>query len=227
MARDTPATSILSGGGVSGDGVSGWSRATDERVLLGVAQHDEEALVALYDRYGHRAFGLALRVLGERGAAEDVVQDAFMNIWHRAVSFQPGRGSVGRWLLSIVQHRAIDRLRGRSGHARQEMPLEQFDRVLMTDDPWHEVDLLLRRDELKQWLALLPEVQRVTLELAYFEGHTQGEIATMMGVPLGTVKARSRMGLQKLRERADERGQGRPQIKMEPRTVENMPGHSP
>lgn len=184
----------------SSNGLSAWVDASDEDVLRGIARRDERALGAFYDRYGARAFALAYRLLADRGAAEDVVQDAFMSVWRRAISFEPGRGSAQRWLLAIVHHRAIDRLRGAAGRVRHEAPLDLLDRVLATDDPWHEIDLGLRRDQLRRWLAELPESQRRTLELAYFEGYTQHEIAALLGVPLGTVKARARLGLRKLRD---------------------------
>ena len=156
---------------------------------------------ALYDRYGGLAYSLAYRILEDRGAAEDVVQDAFVSAWRRAVSFQPGRGSVRTWLLSIVHHRAIDRLRGTPGRARRDGPLDeaQVDRVVAVEDPWREVETTLQRDALKRGLATLPEEQRRTIELAYFGGYTQTEIAGVMGVPVGTVKGRIRIGLQKLR----------------------------
>jgi len=179
--------------------VSGWDEATDELLLRGLARADERALGVLYDRYGSRARGLAYRVLGERGAAEEVVQEAFLGIWRRADSFAPGRGSAARWILAIVHHRAIDRLRADAGRARAEIPLDRCDRVLQVDDPWQEIDLRLRRDALRHWLATLPDDQRRTLELAYFAGYSQREIVALTGVPLGTVKARTRRALQKLR----------------------------
>lgn len=178
-----------------------WGDATDEDVLAGVGRGDETALGALYDRYGRRAHGLAYRVLGERGAAEEAVQEAFMSIWRRADSFAPGRGSAERWILTIAHNRAIDRLRARAGRVRTEAPLDAFASVLQSDDPWHDVDRLLRRDELERWLAELPAAQRQALEMAYFDGYLQHEIAAMTDVPLGTVKARTRAALKRLRER--------------------------
>ena len=172
---------------------------SDEELLAAVGRRDEAAVAALYDRYGRLAFSLAYRILGDQGAAEDVVQDAFLSVWRRAASFQPGRGSVRTWLLSIVHHRAIDRLRGTPGRARRDTALEEVDRVAALDDPWRDVELTLQRDVLKKGLATLPEEQRRTIELAYFGGYTQTEIAGAMGVPVGTVKGRMRIGMQKLR----------------------------
>ncbi len=188
--------------GAGGAGAVAWSGqggASDDELLAAVGRRDETAVAALYDRYGRLAFSVAYRILGDQGAAEDVVQDAFLSVWRRAASFQPGRGSVRTWLLSIVHHRAIDRLRGTAGRARRDTALEEVDRVAALDDPWRDVELTLQRDVLKKGLATLPEEQRRTIELAYFGGYTQTEIAGAMGVPVGTVKGRMRIGLQKLR----------------------------
>ena len=183
-----------------GESTTGPNAESDEALLAAVQRRDERAIAALYDRYGGLAFGLAYRILDDRGAAEDVVQDAFMSVWRRAVSFQLDRGSVRTWLLSIVHHRAIDRLRGAAGKTRRDAPLDEVDRIAQVDDPWREVSIRVQGDVLKRGLATLPEAQRQTIELAYFGGYTQQEIATAMDVPVGTVKGRMRIGLQKLRE---------------------------
>jgi len=182
-----------------GNRVSGWGAATDEELLRGLTRGDERALGVLYDRYASRARGLAYRVLGERGVAEEVVQEAFLSIWRRAGSFTPGRGSAERWILAIVHHRAIDRVRAGAGRAHAEIPLELCDHMLAAADPWQEVEQRLRRDALQHWLAALPDDQRRILELAYFEGYSQREIVALTGVPLGTVKARTRLAFKKLR----------------------------
>jgi RNA polymerase sigma-70 factor (ECF subfamily) len=172
---------------------------SDEQLLVAIQERDEGAIAALYDRYGGLAFGLSFRILNDRNAAEDVVQDAFLSVWRRAVSFEVGRGSVRTWLLSIVHHRAIDRLRGTAGRARQDAPLEDYEHALAVEDPWREVSLGVQRDILQRSLNTLPNEQRVAIEMAYFSGYTQQEIATTMHVPVGTVKGRLRIGLQKLR----------------------------
>ncbi len=181
-------------------GVSVQGGDGDEALLAAIGRGDEGAIAALYDRYGGLAYGLAYRILSERGAAEDVVQDAFLSVWRRAASFQPGRGSVRTWLLSIVHHRALDRLRGTSGRTRRDAPLDDLDRIVQVDDLWREVEVGVQRDVLRRGLSSLPEAQRRTIELAYFGGHTQQEIAAMMEVPVGTVKGRMRIGLHKLRD---------------------------
>ena len=126
----------MSGNGAVPGGMS------DEELVAAIGRRDERAVAALYDRYGGLAYSLAYRILEDRGAAEDVVQDAFVSAWRRAVSFQPGRGSVRTWLLSIVHHRAIDRLRGTPGRARREGPLD----VHLPDYSGHEVCRALKQD---------------------------------------------------------------------------------
>jgi RNA polymerase sigma-70 factor, ECF subfamily len=183
-----------------GESTTSPNAESDEALLAAVQRRDERALAVLYDRYGGLAFGLAYRIVDDRGAAEDVVQDAFMSVWRRAVSFQLDRGSARTWLLSIVHHRAIDRLRGAAGKTRRDTPLDEVDRVLSVEDPWREVIVRVQGEVVKRGLATLPEAQRQTIELAYFGGYTQQEIAAAMDVPVGTVKGRMRIGLQKLRE---------------------------
>lgn len=179
-------------------------RPSDEQLLGLVASGDEAALGALYDRFGGLAFGLAYRILGERGAAEDVVQEAFLSIWRRAATYQPGRGTARTWLLSVIHHRAIDRVRGAAGRAQQNAGLEEADRLVAREDPWASVETTLLGETLRIGLGALPTEQRQTIELAYFEGCTQTQIAERLGVPLGTVKGRTRMGLRKLRELLDQ-----------------------
>lgn len=176
-----------------------WSARDDAALLAAIGRRDERALAALYDRYGGFAYALAYRILGERGAAEDAVQDAFLNVWRRAASFEAGRGSARTWLLSIVHHRAVDRLRGTAGRARHDGSFDDLATVMADDDPWRDVETTLQREALQRGLAALPEDQRRTIELAYFAGYTQTEIAGAMGVPVGTVKGRMRLGLHKLR----------------------------
>ena len=180
-------------------GANGTTAESDEALLAAIRDRDERAIASLYDRYGGIAFGLAYRILGERNAAEDVVQDAFMSVWRRAVSYETGRGSVRTWVLSIVHHRAIDRLRGVAGRARQDVALDNFERIIATDDPWRDVEVGVQREVLQSGLATLPREQREAIQMAYFEGYTQQEIATAMNVPVGTVKGRLRIGLQKMR----------------------------
>src|SRR5687767_7326952 len=117
----------------TGAGSDRFHSLTDEDVLAAVQRRDEGALAELYDRYGRLAFGLAYRVLGERGAAEDVVQEAFLAVWRRAGSYQPARGNVRGWLTSIVHHGAIDRRRGRFKREQTDVALDALDYRLETD----------------------------------------------------------------------------------------------
>jgi RNA polymerase sigma-70 factor (ECF subfamily) len=180
-------------------GANGTTAESDEALLAAIRDRDERAIASLYDRYGGIAFGLAYRIVGERNAAEDVVQDAFMSVWRRAVSYETGRGSVRTWVLSIVHHRAIDRLRGVAGRTRHDVALDDFERIIAVDDPWRDVEVGVQREVLQSGLATLPREQREAIQMAYFEGYTQQEIATAMNVPVGTVKGRLRIGLQKMR----------------------------
>jgi len=171
----------------------------DDDLIQAVAHRDPTALMALYDRHRRAAFGLAYRVLDDAPTAEEVVQDAFLLVWRHAASFDPARGgSVRAWLLTIVHHRAIDTLRRRLGRRREASGLEAVEMALATPDAWGEVARGLERDEVRAAVASLPAEQRRAIELAYFEGLTHREVAERTGSPLGTVKGRLRLGLQKL-----------------------------
>ena len=166
---------------------------------------ESTAIESLYDRYGRLAYGLAFRILNERSAAEDVVQDAFVSVWRNAAGFDASRGSLRNWLLSIVRNRAIDRLRG-SARVRTELQLETAERTAKVPDAWEEVAMDLERKQIQEGFSELPDPQRRTLELAYFGGYTHVEIASRMQVPLGTVKSRMRIGLEKMRTFLEARG---------------------
>lgn len=155
-----------------------------------------QALDALYERHARAAMGLAVRMVGERETAEEVVQEAFLSLWRNARSYQAGRGSVRTWLLGIVHHRAIDRLRGRPPAA----PLsDDLGADPNAPDVWTQAAQHLDREVIVQALAELPAEQREAIELAYFNGLTQAQIASLLGLPLGTVKGRLRLGLGRLR----------------------------
>ena len=171
----------------------------DDALMEAIARRDPAALVALYDRHGRLAFALAYRVLGDGGTAEEAVQDAFLLVWRRAASFDATRGGgVRAWLLTIVRNRAIDARRRRSGQHREAIGLESVEQTLAEPDVWGEVALGLDRDRVRGAVDALPEEQRRTIDLAFFEGLTHREIAERTGTPLGTVKGRLRLGLQKL-----------------------------
>jgi RNA polymerase sigma-70 factor (ECF subfamily) len=174
---------------------------TDRELLAAVAGGDQAALGALYDRYAPLALGIATRVVGDRSVAEEVVQDAFISAWRRVGTYQPGRGEPRTWLLSIVHHRAIDRLRG---GASARAHLERIDaspaaEPVDTGDVWDEALASLTRQQIVAALRQLPADQRQAIELAFFGGLTHVEIAERTGLPLGTVKGRVRLGLRRLR----------------------------
>ncbi len=178
------------------------AKGSDEQLIRAIAAQQQEALGTLYDRYGGIALGLAARILGDRTGAEDVVQDAFLLLWRQARTYQPTRGSLRTWLLSIVHHRSIDVLRSRAS-ARSE-PLDIARHDVASGDTWTDVYAGLSREQIKRALLHIPTEQRATIELAFFSGLTQQEISTRLEVPLGTVKGRMRLGLQKLRGLLDD-----------------------
>jgi len=179
----------------------------DPELVAQLAAGSQEALAELYDRYGRLAYSVALRVLGDPGRAEDVVQEAFLKIWHRAASFDARRGSLRTWLLASVRNRSIDYLRGRGAHERQELELQPaLTAVGQRSDPWREVSLSLERSAVREAMGNLPAEQRQAVELAYFAGYSQREIADMTRVPLSTIKGRMRLALEKLSSYLQGRG---------------------
>jgi RNA polymerase sigma-70 factor (ECF subfamily) len=168
----------------------------DDHTLINRIQHrDQEAMIALYKRHAGLAFGVAYRVLGEQTAAEECVQDAFLKIWQSAAQFDGTRGSFIGWLVQIVRNTAIDTLRRQRRKAAVD-PFEGLENVLIEDNR-HTQD---RKDSLRRTLEDLPPDQQQVIELSYFGGLSQSEIAEKLEVPLGTVKTRARLAVQKLRE---------------------------
>lgn len=173
------------------------SALDDDALMAALATQDLSALAALYDRYGRLAYALAYRILGESEAAEDVVHDAYLSAWRGAASYRRERGNPRGWLLAIVHHRAVDVLRRKT--AFRPAPLEEADGRASDDNTEESASRNVEAGHLKRALETLPAAQRRTIELAYFGGYTHVELAELMGVPLGTVKGRMRIGLQKLR----------------------------
>lgn len=171
----------------------------DRAVLVRVTAGELYALEELYDRYRTMAYSIALRITADASLAEDVLQDAFLGAWRNAARYAEGKGSVKTWLLSIVHHRAVDAVRRR----RPTVELPEREDVppasLTLPDIWQEVAGNLDRADIATALATLSDVQREAIELAYFGGLTQQEIATRTGTPLGTVKSRIRLGLLSMR----------------------------
>ena len=162
-----------------------------------VARGDEAALAELYDRFGRIAFALAARVLRDRALAEDAVQDAFLGAWRTAAAFDPARGTVSTWLMTLVHRRAVDLVRRED--RRKTEPLDEAP-VASGETTDERAAVREERRRVQAALVQLPLDQREALELAYYGGLTQSELAERLGVPLGTVKSRMFAGLAKLRD---------------------------
>lgn len=176
----------------------------DRAVLVRLAEGELDALEHLYDRYKTMAYSIAYRITNDPTLAEDVVQEAFLGAWRNAARYIEGRGSVKTWLLSIVHHRAIDAVRRRRPTTELPDPTEAAVPAALTmPDVWAEVSASLDGDTVRDALAGLSDVQRQAIEMAYFGGLTQLEIAERTGTPLGTVKSRMRLGLLAMRRALD------------------------
>lgn len=181
----------------------------DEGLLFAICDGAEWAMDVLYQRYYKYAYALAYRIVHDSAIAEDIVQDSFLAVWRKAASYQEQHGSVRSWLQAIVHHRAIDKLRASAHRDAQWVPLQvenEQDPPSTQPEVWeeawrHEQAVLIRRV-----LAQLPPAQRQVIELAYFGGYTHAEIAERWDIPLGTVKGRMRLGLQKMKQLLREQG---------------------
>jgi RNA polymerase sigma-70 factor, ECF subfamily len=173
----------------------------DEDLMTLVDAEDSDAFAVIYDRHGGAAYSLAHRIAGDAEMAEDVTQEAFLSIWRSSARFDAARGSVRAWVLGIVRNRAIDALR-RSARPAPKLDLDD-DAVLESQASPHRTEAeAIRREtagRLRQALGLLPREQSQVIELAYFGGFSHSEIANMLGAPVGTVKGRMRLGLEKIR----------------------------
>ncbi len=174
------------------------SESDDGALVAQVASGDAQALRALYDRCSRRAFSVALGVLTNRGEAEDVVQETFLQVWRQAKRFDARRGGAMAWIVTIARSRAIDRLRARGAADRAVASAGAEPRAASTPSPVEAAEHAELRRQVADALAELPAEQRRALELAYFRGLSQAEIASELGDPLGTVKTRVRLGLGKL-----------------------------
>lgn len=154
---------------------------------------------AIYDQLNRQAFGLAYRILGDGPSAEDVAQEAFLTLWRQAERVDSARGKLSSFVLTIVHHKAIDALRAKRGLTARQLPIELGDVEKPGSDVAERVLSALSRDEVRQALSSVPEDQRRAIEMAYYEGLTHVEIAEALNLPLGTVKSRLRLGLDKMR----------------------------
>ena len=180
---------------------------SDEALVALVARGDETALGELYDRVGRVAYGIAFRILRDERLAEDAVQEGFLAVWRAAAAFRPERAKASTWIVTLVHRRAVDIVR-REERRRAE-PLDAAARGDAVDPEGSAEDaawLGFERDRIQRALAALPDAQREALELAYYGGYSQTEVAERLGVPLGTIKSRMFAGLARLREVMDETG---------------------
>ena len=171
---------------------------SDEALVALAARSEQSALAELYDRFGRPAYGLALRILRDEALAEDAVQEAFLALWRTAARFVPERGKASTWILTLVHRRAVDIVRReerRRADALEQAP-EPESRVAVDEEAW----LRLQRERVQDALRKLPDQQREAIELAYYGGFTQSELAERLGQPLGTIKNRMFGGLARLRE---------------------------
>jgi RNA polymerase sigma-70 factor (ECF subfamily) len=177
----------------------------DEELMHLMQARDPRAFELVYDRHGAAAFSLAFRIAGERGAAEDITQEAFLSIWRTRARYDAARGSVRTWVLGIVHHRAIDSLRRNERHARRRASAEGIEE---THEAAQLTDLEAIRTEetraVRKAVRSLPAEQTRVIELGYYGGFTTSQIAEMLDAPLGTVKGRMRLGLDKLRHELGE-----------------------
>jgi RNA polymerase sigma-70 factor (ECF subfamily) len=171
---------------------------SDEAVVALIARSDDVALAELYDRYGRPAYALALRVLRDEALAEDAVQEAFLGIWRGAEKYLPERAKASTWIMTLVHRRAVDLVRREERRRAEPLPEVEPDSggPSAADTAW----LRLERERVQAALSQLPDQQREAIELAYYGGFTQSELADRLGEPLGTIKSRMFAGLTRLRE---------------------------
>lgn len=170
---------------------------SDATLLSMLREQPAMGLAALYDRYGRLVFSVALRIVQDHGAAEEVTQDVFLRCWRNIDRYHPAQGSLPSWLLAITHHRAIDELRSRRGkQLRREISDEIIEQVVALDPGFDEA---LLRGEIHEALHVLPPAQRDVIELIFWGGLTRREVADRLKLPLGTVHTRLRLGMEKLR----------------------------
>ena len=171
------------------------SDVSDGELISRVGSGDRSAFEILYKRYSRPVFGLALRRLGDRGRAEDAVQETFASVWRAARSYRPERGPGAPWLYAVARNAIVD-----NGRMRREPPVEAADEQATGDTPGERAESGWIAWRVHRSLSELPENERRVIELAYWGGRSQSEIADLLGIPLGTVKTRTRTGLARLAE---------------------------
>ncbi|MHB0924000.1 MAG: sigma-70 family RNA polymerase sigma factor [Bellilinea sp.] len=176
---------------------------SDEELVRQISNAQPGALESLYDRYGRLVFSLALRIIGSAGAAEEITQDVFIQVWNNAASYNSSLGKVTTWLTSITRYRSIDKIRRRNvrpdGHLLENSLEDMVISGPREELPAEQAETRLEEQRVRLALAELPQEQRSVILMAYFQGLSQPEMAAALNQPLGTVKTRVRLGLQKLR----------------------------
>jgi RNA polymerase sigma-70 factor (ECF subfamily) len=180
-----------------------YTRFDDEKLIRLITQMQEGALAHLYDRYNRLVFSLAFAIVNDRATAEEITLDVFMRVWQKAGTYRADQAKVSTWLTHIARNHAIDVLRRRT--VRPDQYAVDWDDAIPNDersdsDPQESTELSLQRERIQDALAQLPQEQKQALELAYFNGYTQRQIADVLKQPLGTIKTRLRLALQKLRD---------------------------
>jgi RNA polymerase sigma factor (sigma-70 family) len=171
---------------------SGWEGAVRDRVVAG----DDTALREVYDQYSSFVYGLAVRVIGDTRAAEDVSQDVFVSFWERPAAFDPERGSLRTWLGTLTHRRAVDHVRREE--ARRRRAEREAGRAVAAPDVEEMATALLAAERVRAALDTLPDDQRRAVQLAYFGGQTYRQVAETLGIPEGTAKSRLRLGLRRI-----------------------------
>ena len=178
-----------------------FSDLDDAAIMEKLSRGNEGALSVLYDRYGPLVFGIALSMVGDRESAEEITQDVFTNVWKKVHSYHADKSKVVTWISRITRNRAIDELRKRRARPERlracwEIDIEQ--EPALGSGPEDQLELAVERQRVRAALAALPAEQKQALELAYFKGYSHSEISAALGQPLGTIKTRIRIGMQKL-----------------------------
>ncbi len=177
---------------------SQWERTTRDRLIAG----EETALNEIYDQFASFVYGLALRVIGDARAAEDVAQDVFVSVWERPDAFDPDRGSLRTWLGTLAHRRAVDHVRREE--ARRRRSVKEASRSPTAPDVEEMAMALVTAERVRAALATLPDDQRRAIQLAYFGGKTYRQVAEVLGIPEGTAKSRLRLGLRRIADALDE-----------------------
>ena len=183
----------------AGGGRGDYSPLADEELISLVGAGDAGAFAALYDRHGRAVYSLSYRMAGEKRAAEDLAQDAFLKVWRSAGTYRAQRGSVRTWILAVVHNRGVDRFRASARRRRAREEAEALAPRSQPSEAFSEAWANHQRDRLREALRDIPRDQREVLALVHFSGLNKAEVSERLGLPLGTVKGRARLGLRKLR----------------------------